>query len=206
MCDLVTLARLNTDTRPHHANADGDVEQFLFRTTPTRQDYRAFLSRLYGFLVPTEAAFQSVPGLDALLDLKLRTKTGFVLCDLLALGMTMTEVAELPHCQSVPAFRGTAAALGWMYVIERPMLACAVIRNHLETSLRAEMAFASAYFTCYAGQTGMLWRELGVVMDEVSHTHPVGDRIIASANDAFRCLERWRTYELARLWPPRYTG
>ena len=203
---LHTLSQLNTDTRPHHGNADDDVEQFLFRSGATRADYRSFLERLYGFLVPVEIALAATPGLDVLLDLKQRTKASFVVSDLLALGMSMTEIAELPQCQSIPGFRGVAAALGWMYVVERPMLACGVIRNHLETSLRAEMAYASAYLTCYAGQVGMLWRELGVVMDEISNTHPVGDRIIASANDAFRCLHRWRTYELGRLWPLRYIG
>ena len=56
----------------------------------------------------------------------------------------MTEVNELPQCQSIPTFRGPAAALGWMYIIERPLLASAVIRGHLATQLPTEMAYASS--------------------------------------------------------------
>lgn len=198
MGDLQLLARLNIDTQPHHADADLDVEQLVFRPDVTRGDYASYLSRIYGFVAPLEAALASVPGLSDIIDVRPRAKAMYVLHDLLALGVSMAEIAELPQCLSIPAFRGPAAALGWMYVVERPMLSSAVLHNHLQTSLGGEIADASSYVTCYAGQVGAMWRELGLALDNIADAGAIADRIVAAANDAFACQHRWRALELAR--------
>lgn len=196
MDDLRMLVRLNDETQPHHAEADADVDRYLFRPGVTVAGYRTYLAAVYGFVVPLEAALLMAPGLDELIDLRARAKSALVVHDLLALGVTMTEINELPQCQSVPTFRGPGAALGWMYVAERPLLASAVLRSHLSTHLRPEMAYASSYLSCYAGQVGALWRELGEVMDRVAYTPTVADRMVAAARDAFRALIRFRRSEL----------
>jgi heme oxygenase (biliverdin-IX-beta and delta-forming) len=198
MDELRTLARLNAETRPHHGEADADLDRFLFRGQVTADDYRAYLARWYGFLVPLEAALAMAPGLEEVIDVRSRAKSALVVHDLLALGMSMTEVNELPQCAAIPTFRGPAAALGWMYVVERPLLASAVLRGHLATHLRAEMAYAASYLSCYAGQVGSTWRELGTAMDRVAYTASVSDRIVASANEAFRALIRYRNVELVQ--------
>jgi len=137
---------------------------------------------------------------------KARTKSALLVHDLCALGLTMDEVNALPQCGRVPAFRGPAAALGWMYIIERPLLASAVIRGHLASYLPTEMATASAYLMCYAGQVGARWRELGEAMDSVAGTPAIADRIVVAANEAFRTLQRWRTQDLQRTSVIRYAG
>lgn len=196
--ELRMLARLNTDTRLHHGEADADVDIYLFRPRPTRDDYRTFLTRVYGFVAPIEAALCAAPGLDEVIDVRTRAKAALVVHDLLALGMTMDEITALPESVNVPVFRGPAAALGWMYVIERPLLSAAVIRGHLATFLPTEMACASSYFLCYQGQVGALWRELGEVMDRVAYSKSTEDLIVAGANEAFRTLSRWRSQDHSR--------
>ena len=124
----------------------------------------------------------------------------------MALGMTMNEVNALPQCNRIPVFRGPAAALGWMYVIERPLLASAVIRGHLASYVPTEMATASAYLMCYAGQVGAMWRELGLAMEHVAGSPAIADRIVVAAHEAFRTLHRWRTQELQRTGVIRYAG
>ena len=94
--------------------------------------------------------------------------------------------------------RGPAAALGWMYVVERPLLSAAVIRGHLATFLPTEMALATAYFNCYQGQVGTLWRELGEAMDRVAYSQTVADRMVVSAHEGFRALSRWRRHDYQR--------
>jgi heme oxygenase len=192
------LARLGRETLPHHADADADIDRFLFGATTTVADYRAYLTRIYGFLVPFETALATTPGLDLVIDVRPRAKAVHLLQDLLALGMTMHETAELPQCMSIPAFRGPAAALGWMYVSERPMLASAVIRRHLATRLPSEMHNAAAYLSCYAGNVGTRWRELGEAMDRLAFANGIADRIVGAAQEAFRALHRWRTHDLQR--------
>jgi heme oxygenase len=191
------LEMLNEATRPHHLEADGDIERFLIAEPVTAHGYKTFLTRNYGFIVPLEAALASTPGLDSLVDLRARAKSHLIVRDLHALGMAADEIGHLPQCDSIPAFRGSASALGWMYVIERPLLASAVLKSHLASVLTTEMVVASAYLSCYAGHVGTAWRELGEAMDRIAETPAIADRIVGAARDAFRCLRRWRTIELA---------
>jgi heme oxygenase len=93
-----------------------------------------------------------------------------------------------------------------MYVVERPLLASAVIRGHLATFLRPEMAYASCYLSCYAGQVGTMWRELGVAMDRVAYTPAVADLLVASAHQAFRTLQHFRNHELSQPSAIRIAG
>lgn len=195
---LRMLARLGRDTQSHHADADSDVDRFLFGATTTVDDYREYLVRVYGLVQPYEAALATTPMLDEVIDLRPRLKTALLLHDLYALGMTEADVAAVPTCMRVPSFRGAAGALGWMYVVERPVLASAVIRRHLATRLPADMARASDYLGAYAGQVGTMWRELGVAIERVASTPAVADRVVAAATEAFRVSHRWRTHDLQR--------
>ena len=195
---LRMLARLGRETLPHHADSDADIDRFLFGATTTVADYRAYLARIYGFIAPYENALAATPSLEEVIDVRARSKTALVLNDLYALGMTDADIAELPMCITVPSFRGAAAALGWMYVAERPVLASAVIRRHLLTRLPEQMTRASSFFGCYAGQVGTMWRELGEAIDRVAITPAIADRIVVSSHDAFRALHRWRTQDLQR--------
>jgi heme oxygenase len=203
---LGMLARLAGETRVHHAEADADVDRYLFGTATTRGDYRVYLARLYGFVMPLEAALGSVPGLGEMVDIADRAKAPALLHDLVNLGTTLEELAELPQCLSIPVHRGPASALGWMYVVERPMLATSVLRRHLATRLPQEMAFASAYLQLYSGSLGARWRDLGIAMERVAQTQAIADRIVAAANDAFRTLARWRSTELAQSDRLRIAG
>lgn len=203
--ELRMLARLNAETQPHHADADGDVDVYLFKPHVNIEDYRQYLGRVYGFLLPLEAALASAPGLDEVIDARNRAKAALLVHDLLALGMTMDEVNRLPQA-AAPSFRGPAAALGWMYVLERPLLSSAVIRGHLARLLPTEMAFASAYFSCYQGQVGTLWRDLGEAMDRIAYSQAVADRMVVSAHEAFRALSRWRRHDHQRESGIRIAG
>lgn len=198
VADLRMLHRLNVDTEVHHGEADADLDRYVFRDDVTRTHYRTYLSRLYGFVVPLEQALQHTPGLDEIIDLQARSKSAMLLYDLLALGMTLQDVSELPQCLAIPSFKGPAAALGWMYVAERPMLQGAIIKGHLEARLGHGISAASAYLSCYAGQAGQRWRELGEAMDRVATTEVLGERIATAASEAFRCLLRWKTQVLGR--------
>jgi heme oxygenase len=147
-------------------------------------------------LIPFEAAISETPRLHEFIDTRARAKSHLVVRDLHALGLSATTIGSLPQCEAIPPFHGVAAALGWMYVVERPLLASAVIKGHLATMLASEMRYASSYLTCYEGRVGASWRELGEAMDTIAITSQMADRIIGAARDGFRCLRRWRTIEL----------
>jgi heme oxygenase len=195
--ELRMLSRLNEETQVHHADADADLDRYVFHPDATRADYRTYLARVYGFVVPLEQALVHTRGLDDIIDLHERSKSALLLYDLLALGMTLQDVQELPQCLTIPSFKGPAAALGWMYVLERPMLQAPVVRSHLEAKLGRGIAAATAYLSCYAGHAGVRWRELALAMDRVGSTPVLADRIASAANDAFRCLLRWKASDAA---------
>src|SRR5438477_3685309 len=142
--ELKMLQHLNDVTLAFHADADSDIDEYLLSDPITADAYSTYMSRLYGFLVPFEEALAQTRGLDELIDTRERVKSPLVVRDLAALGMTSSEISALPRCESIPGFRGAAQALGWMYVVERPLLASGVIKSHLNTTLVAEMARASS--------------------------------------------------------------
>lgn len=186
------IARLDVETQLHHADADADV---LFGDDTGSSDYLMYLTRVYGFEAPLESSFAMTPNLDLVVDLRERQKAGFLAQDLLQLGLRPADVAEIPQCLRIPQFRGTAEALGWMYVVERTTLAHSVIRRHLMTRLPRPIANASAYLQCYAGVTGARWRQFGAVLDDVCRHPAIADRVIGAANDAFRTRRRWLIHD-----------
>ena len=200
------LEWLGQETAVHHADADDEVDQLLFHREVTVIGYRVYLSRLYGFLAPLERAFADAPGLDQVIAVEERVKSPHVVRDLLALGLTLSDVDELPECSTIDWFFGPISALGWMYVSERAMLATAVIRGHLATRMPLEIAKASRYLSCYDGKHGTRWRELGDAMVRVATTPSLAARIVGSANDAFRALHHWRTQQLQAPSAIRFAG
>jgi heme oxygenase len=199
------LSRLNAETQPHYAEVDRDLDTYLFKPNLTTGDYMTFLVRVLGFVAPLEAALARAPGLQDVIDVTARSKSALIVHDLLALGMTMADVHSLPQC-APPTLRGPAAALGWLYVVERETLLGGVLREHVATRLPTEMALASAYFTAYQGRAGKLWNELGLAMNVVASTQAIADRIVQSAHEAFRAQLRWRRDAYDRAVGVRFAG
>lgn len=184
------IDRLSQETSGFHADADRDIDT-LFRPHVTVEDYRDYLIRSYGFEAPLEAALALSSALDMMLDLRGRARAGLIAQDLIRLGLRPATVTDLPMCLTVPQFRSTAEALGWMYVIERSALAHAIIRRHLMTCLPDAMVQASAYLQSGGGLLGARWRQFGEALDRVANHPAVADRIVHSALEAFRCHRRW---------------
>jgi heme oxygenase len=188
------IDRLNQETSVFHTDSDRDIDT-LFRPHCSVDDYRDYLIRSYGFEAPLESALALSSALDLMLDLRGRARAGLIAQDLLRLGLRPSAVTELPMCLTVPQFRGTAEALGWMYVVERAALAHAIIRRHLLTCISDAMLKASSYLQSAGGLVGTRWRQFGSALDEIAQHPAVADRIVASANDAFRCQRRWMMQE-----------
>jgi heme oxygenase len=184
------IERLNEETRAHHADAEADFD-VLFENETTARHYMMFLVKVYGFEAPLESTLAMTPNLELMIDLKERTKAGYLAQDLMALGLRPAQIAELPQCLTIPQFRGAAEALGWMYVVERTTLAHSVLRRHLLTRLPREMRNASNYFSAYTGVVGSRWRKFGTVLDDVARHPAIADRVVGAANDAFRGQRRW---------------
>jgi heme oxygenase (biliverdin-IX-beta and delta-forming) len=191
------LSVLDDAMREHQIVADGDLDPLFHPEVPPAQ-YLLYLTRIYGFIAPLECALEMTPGLDRMIDLRGRTKSQHIVSDLLSLGLRPAALAEMPLCLTVPQFRGAAEALGWMYVMERQTLVHGVMHRHLDAILPQQAATATAFLRNYDGTTGQRWRELGSTIDEVAApSYAIADRIVAAANEGYRCLHRWIGHETA---------
>jgi len=184
------VERLNAETQIHHKDADADSDA-LFDRDVTASQYLVYLMRVYGFEAPLDSAIAMTPKLELVLDLRARSRAGFLAQDLMALGVRPAAVAAMPLCLAIPQFRSVAEAMGWLYVVERTTLAHNVIRRHLTTRFPLEMEAASAYLSSYDGVVGKRWHEFGEALDEVARHPAVAERIVAAANDGFRCRRTW---------------
>ncbi|MGE5184296.1 MAG: hypothetical protein ACM31C_19640, partial [Acidobacteriota bacterium] len=170
----------------------------LLGADATRWDYVRQLRSTYGFEAPLEAALAYTPGLKRLLDLRARTRAGLIAQDLLALGMSASELALLPQCFPIAPFSGPVEALGWLYVTERATLLHESIRRAIATRI-PDAPGACAYLSAYEGLTSARWQQLGRVLDRAAETPRALGDLVTAANAGFRCLLAWRSGSLASV-------
>lgn len=186
------LGRLSRETKPYHQAADNDRLSML-GAAADRGRYAAFLSRVYGFESPLEAALLLTDGLDPWLDTRDRGHLRLLRADLQALGMT--DPNALPRCSTVMPFRHPADALGWVYAVERNTLLHGLIERHLRTRLGDALKVAGSYLAGQQRSNGQRIRDLGNAMDRLAKDPGCGDRIVAAAKAAFRAQHNW--YDVA---------
>ena len=182
------LTILNMETRGEHSLADAPWLQ-LMDLEVTRTRYLEHLVAIYGFEAPIEAGLALTPRINALLQLRQRSRSGLIVQDLLALGMSPSKIARLPQCSVTVPFRDPGEALGWMYVIERATLLHDAVRRYLEGRLSSIGSYE--YLSAYDGVAGARWQEFGRVLDEVATAPQSADHIVAATRTAFRYLRQW---------------
>lgn len=189
------LLRLDIETRAWHPVADHPWLELMSRDA-SRDRYLDHLVVTYGFEAPVEAALALTPHLTEIIPLRPRARSGFIVEDLLALGMTPARIARLPQCRVTP-FRDPAEALGWLYVLERVTLLHDTVRSYM--MLRLPSVGAWSYLSAYRGVAEERWQELGRALDAYAVTLACGDAIVAGACAAFACQQEWRESDPGRF-------
>jgi heme oxygenase len=173
------LQQLDFATRGYHVAADAP-RMGLLGANITRDKYIQYLSRTYAFEAPIETRWRVTVGLDRIVDVPRRIRTGFLASDLRALGDTAENV--LPA-----SFVGVEQALGWMYVVERGRRMNGMLQRHLLRRIPAVMMIAGNYLAA-SSPIGMRWQQLGATLDHVATNGAVAEQIINAAHRAFRQL------------------
>jgi heme oxygenase len=176
-------------TRQWHADVDDSWLQLLAPTV-SRADYLAQLVRTYGFVAPFESACKYTPSLGRFVDFRQLLRAGLIAQDLLSLGLTPSQVAQVPHCERITTFVDVEEALGWLYVVERATLLQDGIRRHLLAHL-PELGNAVSYLTAFDGRVNEHWESFGRMLDEAGNTPASADRIAEAANAGFQCVRQW---------------
>src|SRR5688572_15870127 len=173
------LQQLEYATRGYHVASDaGRIA--LLGANITRDKYVDYLSRTYAFEAPVEARWQVVRGLERVIDVPRRVRTGFLASDLRALGCVLDSV--LPA-----SFVGVEQALGWMYVVERGRRMNGMLQRHLLRRIPAVMMIAGNYLAA-SSPLGMRWQQLGATLDLVASNGSIAEQILNAAHRAFRQL------------------
>lgn len=173
------LQQLDYATRGHHLTADA-MRMSLLGTGACRERYLDYLARTFAFEAPVETRWQQTAGLDRVVDVQRRLRTGFLASDLRALGFVAEGLAPAPFC-------GVEQALGWMYVIERGRRMNGMLHRHLLRRMPRELAIAGNYLAA-SSPIGTRWQQLGITLDQVAHNHAIAEQIINAAQRAFRAL------------------
>lgn len=195
------LMQLNQATRRWHADADEPWLRLL-RADVTRRDYVEQLVRMYGFEAPLESACAYTPQLSHVIEPRQLTRAGLIAQDLLALGLTPAEVAEIPQCSSISTFHDVGEALGWLYVVERTTLHHDQVRRHLAHRVPDTMS-ACNYLGMFERPGVEHWQRFGTMLDRFAGPPDDAGAVIEAADAAFACLVRWFQPLVLRL---RSTG
>jgi heme oxygenase len=188
-----TLTRLNLETRRYHANAN-ESWLALLDAKVDRARYRDQLVRVYGFEGPVEAATAYTPGR---VDVgELRPRSGYIVEDLISLGMRPAEIARLPQCLVAP-FASQDEALGWIYVVERAAQLHESVFVHLEAKVLGS-AKAAVYLQTTAGRVASRWRCVNTALSAFDDDRRAQNRIIDAAHAAFRTAIAWYSIDVAR--------
>ena len=119
-----------------------------------------------------------------------RTRSGLIVQDLLALGITPGKITALPQCASIGTFADPPEALGWKYVIERPTQLHTAIKRNLVSRI-PDVANACAYLSSCDGIAAARWQQFGLLLDDVAKRPGAAGRMMTSAKHAFVTLRDW---------------
>lgn len=190
------LTRLNLETRAQHPEADYPWLE-LMSIDATRWRYVDQLVATYGFEAPVEAALQLTPQLFEVIELRRRSRSGFIVEDLLALGLTPSKIARLPQCRHIVPFRDPAEAFGWMYVLERATLLHESVRMHIASRMPTVSGWS--YLSAYQNVASQRWMDFGRALDDYAVTPASAEHVVAAARAAFTCQRDWFANESTQL-------
>ncbi len=173
----------------------------LMSDTLTRAEYTRLLMLLYGFYAPLEARLATFDAQWAVcgIDFERRRKIPMLERDLLALGIAASEIAALPRCTHLPQIQSFPQAIGVIYVMEGSTLGGRMISHHLMSHLGIKPEQGAAFFTSYANEIGVMWKELGTRINTYAEQQLQPDdraAMILSAQAVFQTLDDWLSQSL----------
>jgi heme oxygenase len=182
------LMRLNMATRPHHGDLDGP---WLDLVVPhvSKVQYLEQMIHVFGFESAVEAALAYTPGFGGVIVLRDWARSSFAAKDLMALGLSAGQVAQLPQCLVEP-LSGTAEALGWMYVVERSTLLHDGLRQHIEARL-PRTPYVCSYLAANEGKDIARWNELGEIFERAAERSGAPEEMLRAADAACRRAVDW---------------
>ncbi len=181
--------RLRRETAPHHQTLERQLD--LLDPELSLHRYRLVLESFHGFYAPVEGELPRLVATTPSLGFPLRARTELLERDLLALGLSRSDIAGLPRCGELPRLCRTEHLAGCLYVVEGACLGGQIIAKALRGRLALTNDHGLSFFVGDGSKTGARWRLVLDWLDDLVRRGAHADEIVASATETFRSLGRW---------------
>ena len=161
--------------------------------------YQQVLRAFYGFYAPVEPALARLAAAGPPLGFPLRARSELIESDLLALGGSRPQLAELPRCADLPRLSCREDLAGCLYVLEGACLGGQVIAPVLQRRLGLARDNGASFFAGDAEATAARWSRVLAWLEGLSGAGARGDEIVGAACATFRALAEWVDREGASL-------
>jgi heme oxygenase len=163
----------------------------LFEPDFSIDRYVQVLQIFHGFYAPVEASLARLTAVSPPLGLLLRARSELIESDLLALGSSRREIAELPRCTHLPRLSCTEELAGCLYVLEGASLGGQVIAPMLRQRLGVDKDSGASFFVGDGEATSARWILVLTWLDGLVRAGVRNEEIAASACATFLTLARW---------------
>jgi heme oxygenase len=185
-------ARLRSATAATHERLHRHPGFFgLLHGSLTIAEYSSLLARLYGFHWPLERVFRMIPGnMRGRIDLRAREKAHLLYADLIAVGMSASEIDALPLCSNLSQIHTEEALFGCLYVVEGAGLGGSMMARNLDFLLGAEVSSGRQFFLGRKSADPLPWAAYCELL-EICAAEGNLDDIIDGARKTFDSFELW---------------
>ena len=184
------LKNLRTQTSPYHAKLEeAGLSSRLMDPGLTIETYKSILIAFYGFIIPAEKHYY-VNSLTIFPRLALYKRGGLLMQDLLFLGLSETDLKNLPQFKVTP-FQNESAILGCLYVLEGSKLGGQMISRHVTNKLKFINEEGTKFFSAHGAETGRYWKEFIDILCRYALDTKQEEMIIEGAKQTFSEFGKW---------------
>jgi len=167
----------------------------LFEPEFSIDRYVQVLKIFFGFYAPVEASLVRLTSARPAPGFPLRARSGLIESDLLALGLSQREVAELPRCTNLPPLSCPEELAGCLYVLEGACLGGQVIAPRLGQRLGVAKGSGASFFVGDSEATSARWILVLDWLEELVRAGARREEISASACATFLTFAEWAEQE-----------
>lgn len=176
----------------HHKTEQNAFPLALANDTLTINEYSHYLQKWYGYLQPLEDEIsRRQEWKEWSFDFESRRKLPLLKQDLLALGLTIEDVDNLPICTNRPELSSFAEVLGCMYVLEGSTMGGQYIVKKLKLIFPQHMQHNGLFLNSYGSELRSKWAEFAELVQAYSSKQPSHKAILLTAKRTFECFDEW---------------
>jgi len=181
--------RLRRETAPQHETLERQLD--LLDPDLSLHRYRLVLESFHGFYAAVESELPRLVATTPSLGFPLRARAELLERDLLALGLSRSDITGLPRCADLPRLGRTEHLAGCLYVLEGACLGGQIIAKGLRDRLPVANDRGLSFFVGDGSKTGVRWQLVLAWLENLVRRGARGDDIVASARETFCSLGSW---------------